>query len=115
MNRSDRGIARSDIAHIIMCMLSGISEMKSQKLSCAVCACGKSQSGSAFAAWIRSGNFIASCIKNTGMLLPTMSQFPCRVYSFTANPRTSRAKSGDPLFPATVENRTNAGVFSPGR
>ena len=30
-------MARSDIAHMIMCMLSGISETKSQKLSWAVC------------------------------------------------------------------------------
>ena len=33
--RSERGIVRSDIAHIIMCMLSGISETKSQNVSCA--------------------------------------------------------------------------------
>ena len=31
--RSDRGSVRSDIAHIIMCMLSGISDTKSQKVS----------------------------------------------------------------------------------
>ena len=34
-------MARSDMTHMIMCMLSGVSEMKSQKLSCADCACGK--------------------------------------------------------------------------
>ena len=34
-------MARSDMIHMTMCMLSGESEMKSQKLSCAVCACGK--------------------------------------------------------------------------
>ena len=28
-------------------------------------------------------------------------------------PRTSRARSAEPLLPATVEKRTNAGVFSP--
>ncbi len=50
MKRKDLGIARSDMIHMIMCMLSGVSEMKSQKLSWAVCACGKSQSGSALAA-----------------------------------------------------------------
>ena len=38
MKRKDRGIARSDIVHITMCVASGISEMKSQKLSCADCA-----------------------------------------------------------------------------
>ena len=41
MKRNERGIARSDIAHISMCVDSGMSETKSQKLSCAVCACGK--------------------------------------------------------------------------
>ena len=79
MNRNERGIARSDMTHMIMCIDSGISEMKSQKLSCAVCACGKPRSGSCFAAWIRSGNLIASWMKKTGMLLPTRSQLPCLV------------------------------------
>ncbi len=41
MKRNERGIARSDMTHMIMCMLSGVSEMKSQKLSCADWACGK--------------------------------------------------------------------------
>src|ERR1700735_731540 len=54
-------------------------------------------------------------MKKTGMLFPTISQLPCCVYSFTANPRTSRARSAEPLLPATVENRTKAGVFSPAR
>ncbi len=53
-----------------------MSDAKSQKLSCAVCACGKPRSGSCFAAWIRSGNLIASWMKKTGMLFPTMSQLP---------------------------------------
>ena len=39
--RSERGIARSHIAHMIMCIASGISEMKSQNVSCALPACGK--------------------------------------------------------------------------
>ena len=55
MNRNDRGMARSDIAHISMWVDSGISETKSQKLSCADCACGKPRSGSCFAAWIEVG------------------------------------------------------------
>ncbi len=76
MNRNERGIARSDIVHITMCVASGISEMKSQKLSCADCACGKPRSGSCFTEWTRSGNLIASWMKNTGMLLPTRSQLP---------------------------------------
>ena len=79
MNRNDRGIARSDIAHISMCVDSGISDAKSQKLSCAVCACGNPRSGSGLAAWMRSGNLIGSWMKNTGMLLPTRSQLPAFV------------------------------------
>ncbi len=72
-------MARSDMIHMIMFMLSGVSEMKSQKLSWAVWACGKPRSGSCLAAWIRSGNLMASWMKKTGMLLPTMSQLPSLV------------------------------------
>ena len=68
-----RGMARSDMAHISMCVVSGISEAKSQKVSCALAACGISWCGSGLTAWIRSGNLIASWMKNTGMLLPTRS------------------------------------------
>jgi len=70
---------RSLIAQNSVCSVSGDQLMKSQKLSCAVCACGISVCVSGLAAWIRSGNFIASCTKNTGMLLPTRSQLPCDV------------------------------------
>ena len=62
-----------------MCIASGVMAMKSQKVSCAVWACGKPRSGSGLAAWIRSGNLIASWMKKTGMLLPTKSQLPSRV------------------------------------
>jgi hypothetical protein len=31
--RSERGMPRSDIAHMIMCVLSGVREMKSQNVS----------------------------------------------------------------------------------
>ncbi|MNL88864.1 hypothetical protein D3C87_2188500 [compost metagenome] len=48
MKRNDRGIARSDITHMIMCIDSGVRLMKSQKLSCADCAWGKARSGSGF-------------------------------------------------------------------
>ena len=40
MVRKLRGMARSDITHISMCVLSGISDTKSQKVSCADAACG---------------------------------------------------------------------------
>ena len=79
MWRSEYGIVRSDMIHITMFMLSGMSEMKSQKVSCAEAACGKPRSGSIFTAWTRSGNFIASWMKNTGMLLPTRSKLPSSV------------------------------------
>ena len=36
MKRNERGMARSDMIHITMCMLSGVKDIKSQKLSCAV-------------------------------------------------------------------------------
>ncbi|MNU04658.1 hypothetical protein D3C72_2491580 [compost metagenome] len=38
--RRDRGIARSDMAHMTMCVLSGIRLMKSQKVSWALAAWG---------------------------------------------------------------------------
>ncbi len=79
MNRNDRGIVRSDMIHSSMFVDSGVSDTKSQKLSCAVCACGKPRSGSCLAACTMSGNLIASWMKNTGMLLPTRSQLPSRV------------------------------------
>ena len=59
-----------------MWIASGVKETKSQKLSCADCACGKARSGSSLTACTRSGNLMASWMKNTGMLLPTMSQLP---------------------------------------
>ena len=72
-------MARSDITHISMWVDSGISETKSQNVSCALAACGIPWCGSGFTAWTRSGNFIASWMKNTGMLLPTRSQLPSSV------------------------------------
>ena len=87
--------------------------MKSQKVSWAVAACGKPRSGSILTACTRSGNLIASWMKNTGMLLPTRSQLPSLVYSLTAKPRTSRGVSTEPAPPATVEKRVNTGVCSP--
>ena len=74
-----RGMARSLITHISMWALSGVSETKSQNVSCADCACGISLCGSGFTAWMRSGNLLASWMKNTGMLLPTRSQTPSGV------------------------------------
>jgi len=48
MKRYERGMARSDMVHMIMWKLSGVREMKSQKLSWADCACGKARSGASF-------------------------------------------------------------------
>ena len=46
--------------HMTMCIASGVSEMKSQNVSCAVADWGKPRSGSIFTAWTRSGNLMAS-------------------------------------------------------
>ena len=67
------------MAHISIAVLSGISETKSQKVSCALPAWGMPKCGSGLAAWTRSGNFIASWMKKIGMLLPTRSQLPSSV------------------------------------
>ena len=72
-------MVRSDIAHISMCMLSGMSVAKSQNVSWAEAACGKPRSGSIFTEWIRSGNLIASWMKKIGMLFPTRSKLPSSV------------------------------------
>ena len=48
-------------------------------VSCALAAWGNARSGSIFTACTRSGNFIASWMKKTGMLLPTRSQLPSSV------------------------------------
>src|SRR6185312_6627838 len=74
MVRYDRGIARSDMTHISMWVLSGWIDTKSQNVSCADWAWGISRSGSGFTAWMKSGNLMPSWMKNTGMLLPTRSQ-----------------------------------------
>ena len=75
----DRGMARSDITHINMCVDSGCNETKSQNVSWADWAWGISRSGSGFTAWTRSGNFSPSWMKKTGMLLPTRSKLPSSV------------------------------------
>ncbi len=72
-------MVRSLMCHMIMCIDSGISEMKSQNVSWALAACGKPRSGSGLTACTRSGNLMASWMKNTGMLLPTRSQLPSSV------------------------------------
>jgi hypothetical protein len=51
MVRRLRGMVRSLMIHITMCMDSGISEMKSQNVSWAEAACGKPRSGSIFTAY----------------------------------------------------------------
>lgn len=66
--RSERGMPRSDIAHMSVCIVSGARPKKSQALSCAVWAWGISLWGSGLTAWIRSRNLMASWTKKTGML-----------------------------------------------
>ena len=69
-------MARSDMSQIAWCWASVCSETKSQKVSCAVWACGISRSGCGLAAWMTSGNLMPSWMKKTGMLLPTRSKLP---------------------------------------
>ena len=70
---------RSDMFQKTWWVASVCSETKSQKLSCADCACGISRSGCGFPAWMMSGNLMPSWMKKTGMLLPTRSKFPSSV------------------------------------
>jgi hypothetical protein len=56
-----------------VCIVLGWELKKSQAESWAVAACGISLSWLGLTEWMRSGNWIASWMKNTGMLLPTMS------------------------------------------
>ncbi len=56
-----------------MCVVSGTSDTKSQNVSCADAPVGISFGASGFTACTKSGNLIASWMKNTGMLLPTRS------------------------------------------
>src|SRR5699024_12663527 len=69
--------------------------------------------GSRFTALFKSEDCNGSRKKNTGVLLPTKSQFPSSVYICNANLRISRSWSAAPRSPATVENRANMSVFLP--
>ena len=79
MVRYERGMPRSDIAHITWCVASVWVDTKSQNVSWAVCACGISRSGCGLPAWMMSGNLMPSWMKKTGMLLPTRSKLPSAV------------------------------------
>ena len=70
---------RSDMFHRVWCWASVCRDTKSQNVSCADCACGISRSGCGFTECTTSGNLMASCTKNTGMLLPTRSHVPSSV------------------------------------
>jgi hypothetical protein len=86
-------------------MLSGVSEMKSQKLSWAVCL-RESAVGFCFGGMNEVGKPNCVLYEKDGHIIAHDVQLPSFVYSFTAKPRTSRARSAEPLLPATVENRT---------
>ena len=70
---------RSDMFHSVWWVASVCSDTKSQNVSCADWACGISRSGWGLAAWMMSGNLMASWMKKTGMLLPTRSKVPWSV------------------------------------
>jgi len=61
-------MAQNSVWSVLGCWLK-----KSQAVSWAVAPCGISRSGAGLTAWIRSGKRMASWMKKTGMLLPTMS------------------------------------------
>ena len=69
------GMPRSDITMVTWCSASGSSVQKSQLLS----ALRRPVRGSRLIAWLRSGKRSGSRKKNTGVLLPTMSQLPSSV------------------------------------
>src|SRR5699024_7972254 len=107
--RYDAGIPQGENNNVIIWVASGDLETKSNIR----CGWGILEAGSGLNAWIISGNFIASRMKKIFKLLPTKSQFPSSVYILTANPRGSRAVSGESFAPATVEKRTKTGVCFP--
>src|ERR1700731_1599983 len=94
---------------VTWCSASGSNVQKSQLLS----ALRIPLRGSRLIAWLRSGKRNGSRKKNTGVLLPTMSQLPSSVYNLSAVPRISRSASAAPRSPATVEKRANIGVCLP--
>ena len=75
MWRYDAGMPRGDMVIVTWCSASGSSVQKSQLLV----ALRRLVRGSRFTALLRSGNLRGSRRKNTGVLLPTMSQLPSSV------------------------------------
>src|SRR4029077_3942421 len=69
------GMPRSDMTIVTWCNASGSRVQKSQLLS----ALRSPVRGSRLIAWLRSGKRSGSRKKNTGVLLPTMSQLPSSV------------------------------------
>ncbi|OPX61503.1 MAG: hypothetical protein A4E30_00875 [Methanomassiliicoccales archaeon PtaB.Bin215] len=63
------GVPRSENRMVTWCMDSGVSERKSQNML------GSLRLVAGFLFWVcmKSGNLMASRMKNTGVLLPTMS------------------------------------------
>jgi hypothetical protein len=73
MWRKLRGMPDPAMAQNRVCSVLGWELKKSHAESWAVAAWGISLSGLGLTAWIRSGNRMASWVKKTGMLFPTMS------------------------------------------
>ena len=115
MKRNERGMARSDITHMIMCMLSGVRLMKSQKLSWADWACGKPL--------IRFRLHRMDEVREPDGVLDeedrdvVADDVPVAFLGIELDGKAAHV-AGEverPLLPATVEKRTKAGVFSPAR
>ncbi len=58
---------------MIACSVSGWSDTKSHRVSCADAPVGMSLCGSGFTACTKSGNLMPSWMKKTGKLFPTRS------------------------------------------
>ena len=75
MCRNEAGSPLSLMVMVTWCSASGSEVQKSQLFF----ALRRPVRGSRLTAWLRSGNFIGSRRKKTGVLFPTRSQFPCSV------------------------------------
>ena len=75
MWRHDRGMPRSPMSHVTWCADSGESVQKSHCMS----ASRRLLAAKRFCDRMKFWNFIGSRMKNTGVLLPTMSRFPSLV------------------------------------
>jgi hypothetical protein len=111
--RSERGMVRSDIAHMSMWVALGHERDEVPEGVVRRGGLREAAVGSIFTECTRSGNLIASWMKKTGMLLPTRSQLPSSGVELHREAAHVAGVSTEPAPPATVEKRTNTGVVRP--